>query len=93
MEGHSVIKLISERPLPFSTILSQIGVYAGDTGLFYSPGKGQEETVRLPFKRVLAPDRFDRVAGPEIEDRHRALGDSDLGDESATLSANWFVKW
>ena len=73
-------------------MLSQVGVYAGDAGLFDSPGKGREETVRLPLQRVLAPDCFVRVAGPEIENRHRALGDSDFGDESAVLPANWFVK-
>ena len=87
------VEIISGRPLPFSTMILQVGVYPGDTGFLDSPGKGREETVRLPLQRVLAPDCFVRVARPEIEDSYCALGDSDFGDESAVLSANWFMKW
>ena len=86
------LKQSAKKALPSSTILSQVGVYAGDTGLFDSPGKGREETVRLPLQRVLAPDRLVRVARPEAKDRHCALGNSDLGDEAAVLPPHRFVK-
>ena len=73
-------------------MVSQVRVYAGDTGLFDSPGKGREETVRLPLQRVLAPDGLIRVTRPEVEDYHCTLRNGNFGDEGTVFSANRFVK-
>ena len=70
----------------------QVGVYSRDSSGLQSARKGLEPSLRLPFMCIFTPQCFVRVARPEIENRHRALGDSDFGDESAVLPANWFVK-
>ena len=73
-------------------MFSHVGVNTGDMGLLHSPGKGREETVRLPLVRVLAPDGFVRVACQEVKDCYCVFGNRDLSDERSVLSADWFMK-
>ncbi len=72
---------------------SQVGVYPRNTSGFDGAGERREETVRLPFVRVLAPYRLICVTCPQVQNRDGAFGDGDLRDQGAIRSPNWLVQW
>ena len=54
--------------------------------------KWTEPALRLPLRRVLAPDRLVRVAPHEVADERRALRDGNLCQVGAVIPADWLLQ-
>ena len=70
----------------------QVRVNSRDACVLEHGGQGREPALRLPLARVLAPDRFVRVAGPEVERGGCTLGNRYLGDQRAVCTSDRLVQ-